>query len=122
LSADSAEEKERFVSSIIKALTNDGKHGRSTILARALIFRARLYVSKKQLFEAEKDAIEALHILDTLEKRLIYQATLVMADVFELQGNIGEAVNLLQDLATTDRSMRSKLLQEVDRLRKIMVT
>lgn len=122
MSADSADEKERFVSSIIKALTNDVKHGRSTILARALIFRAQLYVANKLLFEAEKDAIEALHILDPSEKLLIYKATLVMADVFELQGNINEALNLLGDLATTDRSMRSKLLQEVDRLRKITVT
>lgn len=113
--ADSAEDKERFVTSIIKALETD--FGKSTALARALIYRARLYVSTQQLFEAETDAMHALDILNRSEQQLVYQATAVLADIFEFQGNIQEAANLLQDLADHDRSMRSKLIKEVERLR-----
>lgn len=113
--AERAEEKQRFVSSIINALEID--FGKSTALARALIYRAKLYMEAEQLFEAETDVVYALDILDSSEKRLVYQATTVLADVFELQGNIQEATNLLQDLAENDRSMRSKLIKEVERLR-----
>lgn len=136
--ANLPQDKERFASSVIRALENDPDLRQSTANIRALVFRASLLMeqtgrSKEALTDAEC-AIDLLLRRASVETTttdtttttttgssgslLMAQAYRVLADVQELAENYPAAMEALQLMAVSQPAMRTKVVQELARMRQ----
>ena len=119
--ATTTDEKERFVSSIIKTLEADEVLRFSTANSRAYIFRAELYGQTGRFEESVADAKAAIQILSASSKdvsSLLAKAHRVLADTYEQTGNWKLAVEALRGVATSNPSLRSKITKEIELLRQ----
>jgi hypothetical protein len=121
--ANTRDEKERFVSSIIQALDENSLQS-STAFSRALLFRAELHREAKSNEDAIRDCDRALNSLlnertmttTTAVTALKSRAYRILADVYEGIGQIVEACRALTDLAACNPAMRTKIANELKRL------
>jgi tetratricopeptide (TPR) repeat protein len=124
-------EKERFASSIVRALEIDPDLRHSTANIRALLFRAALLAEQTgRSHEALADAERALDLLrgsggvethtaaGTGGSVLMAQAYRVLADVHESFANYPAAMEALQNMAVRQPALRSKVAKELERLQQ----
>jgi tetratricopeptide (TPR) repeat protein len=123
--ASSPEEKERFVSSIIRALDSDPDLRTTTANGRAFIVRAELFAETGRFEEAVQDATTAIELFRSAQQSpplvanaLNARAYRVLADVHELQGNYPAAAEALQKIAASNPAMRTKIVKELERLQQ----
>lgn len=113
------EEKQRFLSSVIRSLDVDDLVGNSSVHARALLMRAELILSTGQYEQVRRDVQRVLS-MDTASVVVRGRACLAAADAYEQEGKISEAIRSLQQWAAIDPSFRSKISNEIERLRSIL--
>ena len=120
ITASSLEEKERCLSSVIKALQSDTALAGSLAGTHALVLRASARCEAGNYSEALQDAQEALAALQSLERQVNVswegQAWRVSADAHQALGNLPAAVEALQEWAVHTPSFRTKALKEIQRL------
>ena len=121
------DEKDRFVSSIIKTLEADEVLRSSMANCRAYVFRAELYGQAGRLDESVADAERAIQLLRSASSPssssksaalLLAKAYRVLADTFEKTGNCELAMKALQGAAAADPASRTKLSKEMQRLQQ----
>jgi len=127
--ASSMDERDRFVSSIIKTLEADEVLRLSMANCRAYVFRAELYGQAGRLDEAIADAERAIQLLRSASSSpsssssksaplLLAKAYRVLADTYEQTGNCELAMKALQGAAAADPASRTKLSKEMQRLQQ----
>jgi len=112
--AQTPEEKDRFISSVIRSL--DADEGSSSVHARALVMRSEMHLEASCFAEALQDAQRALGMKRATTATRI-KAYRVSADVFERQGSFAEAIESLREWANADTSFLTKINEEIKRLR-----
>jgi hypothetical protein len=123
--ANSFEEKDRFLSSVIQVLQNDPLLRSSSANLRAHVLRADARCDCGMFEEGLRDITEGLACVDTNrptfathEAALIGRAWRTRADCFCSLGRVGEAENALEQWAVYDPSSRNKASAEIKRLRQ----
>lgn len=125
--ASSIDEKDRFVSSIIKTLEADEVLRLSMANCRAYVFRAEVYGQAGRLDESVADAERAIQLLRSASSPssssksaplLLAKAYRVLADTYEQTGNCELAIKALQGAAAADPASRTKLSKEMQRLQQ----
>lgn len=109
--ATSPSEKDRFLSSVIRALEGLNE---SSVLARALVLRADLHLEASRYTEALQDAQRALTM--PASKAIAFRAHRLCADAHEAQGRYPEAIECLLKLGANDSSFQTKINKEIQRL------
>ena len=110
---DTVDEQERFLSSVINALSKNPDLHSSKAMAYACTLRAQVFLDKKQLDLARQDIAVATKILPLQAK-----AYRVLADIEEADRNTLGAIEALSRLAKADPSFRSKVKGEISRLQQ----
>ena len=111
LTATTLAEKDRFLSSVIRALESDGP---SSALARALVMRAESRLEASLYSDALQDLEQALSVPTATSVQS--RAYRVAADAYEAQGMYAEAIQSLIQLASLDSGYRTKINKEIQRL------
>ena len=122
LTASTFDEKERYLSSVIKVLQNDPLLRTSTANMRAHIMRAQVRYEYGMLEEALRDLSEAMAVTnnDNQNKNgsLLGLAWRARADCYQGLGQIGEAEEALRQWAVWDPSRRTKAMKEIQEMRQ----
>ena len=111
LTATTLAEKDRFLSSVIRALESDGP---SSALARALVMRAESRLEASLYSDALQDLEQALSMPTATSVQS--RAHRIAADAYEDQGMYAEAIQSLIQLASLDSGYRTKINKEIQRL------
>jgi tetratricopeptide (TPR) repeat protein len=123
ITASSPEEKERFLSSVIKSLRSDTALAGSLAGIHALVLRASARCEAENYPAALQDAQEALAALQSQQRQVHVswegQAWRVSADAHQALGNFPAAVEALQEWAVHTPSFRTKAMKEIQRLQSI---
>jgi tetratricopeptide (TPR) repeat protein len=125
--ASSPEEKERFLSSVIRALQSDTALAGSLAGTHALVLRASARCEAGNYPAALEDAqqaLAALQLQSQSQQRQVNvswegQAWRVSADAHQALGNVPAAVEALQEWAVHTPSFRTKALKEIQGLQSI---
>jgi tetratricopeptide (TPR) repeat protein len=123
--ASSPEEKERFLSSVIKALQADSALEESLAGIHALVLRASARCEDGNYPAALQDAQQALAALQSQSQQRQVQvswegkAWRVSADAHQALGDIPAAVEALQEWAVHTPAFRTKALKEIQRLQSV---
>lgn len=104
--------KERFLSSVIQALTADPDFVESPALQHAHLLRAQARLSKKRYDDALMDARQAMGSIYAAH------AWRVMADAFEALGRREDAVEALKAMASCTPQLRTKVMREIEALQQ----
>jgi tetratricopeptide (TPR) repeat protein len=121
------EEKERFLSSVVRALEGNEGLNRSSVLGRALTTRAEVNLENGRYQECLKDVNRATELLlkgmprsssshNHHRKAVAARAYRCAADAHEAMGNLPDAVKSLQLQASCNPSFRSKAAKAIQRL------
>ncbi len=115
LSAETPQEKERFLSSVISALDKKDELKKSYAMAHAHALRAKLFIKNKDYPAATRDAEFAVKLDSTND--LAWRS---LADAHEASGNFEDAIKVLQRWSKARPAFSTKANKEIQRLRELM--
>jgi (2Fe-2S) ferredoxin len=113
--AETPQEKERFLSSVISALDKKDELRNSYAMAHAHALRAKLFIKNKDYPAATRDAEFAVKLDSTND--LAWRS---LADAHEASGNFEDAIKVLQRWSKARPAFSTKANKEIQRLRELM--